>query len=385
LKRQTDILIVGGGVIGLIIAHFASRAGLGKITLIEKDTLGKGASSRNLGGVREQFSIAPTINMMRFSVDAWEKLPKELEWNILYDQRGYLMLARAEEQFQQLKRNVSLQNSLGVNSRILSPSEAAKMAPFVPEEGLMGASFNQRDGTVHHDAVLWALERSARRNGVEILEHVECTKILTASGKATGVETSAGEIDASKVVVAAGVFSKDLCQPVGVELPIMSFRREVVVCEPYKSFVRPVVWDLMTGLFLVQTLRGEVLCDTRDPDPNQSRETEATAAFLKKLATEIVQVFPKLGGLHVLRHWAGLYDVTKDGSPILGTLDELENLYPAAGFSGHGMMLSAAVGKLYAELLATGKVPALLEPFGLRRFKQDKLLLEPLIGGRKIA
>lgn len=200
-----------------------------------------------------------------------------------------------------------------------------------------------------------------------------------------GAETSAGDIGASKVVVTSGVHSKDICQTIGVELPIMSFRREVVVCEPYKSFVRPVVWDLITGLFLVQTLRGEVLCDTRDPDPNQSRETEATLAFLKKLAGEMIEVFPKLGGLHVLRHWAGLYDVTTDGSPILGTLDEIENLYPAAGFSGHGMMISPAVGKLYAEMFATSRVPALLEPFGLRRFRQNKLLVEPLIGGRKIA
>lgn len=385
MERRGDIVILGGGVIGLSIAYYASKLNLGRILIVEKNKVGRGASSRNLGGIREQFSNEPMIRLAHYSIGIWEKLPEELRWNLLFDQKGYLIIARSEKQLEQLKYNVSLQNRLGVKSKLLSPEQVLEMIPFVQAPDLFGGSYNHRDGTAHHDAVLWAFERAVRRNHVEILEDTECNSIIATGGKAVGVNTSAGEIKAGKIVNATGVYSKDLAKTVGLELPIKSFRRETLVTEPYKHFLKPVFWDLSLGLMMSQTLRGEVLCDTRDPGVNESREIEASYEFARKLAREMLLLFPSLMNIHILRQWAGQYDVTPDGSPILGEVHAIENLYLASGYSGHGFMISPAVGKLFAELFSTGKSPDLFRPFRFNRFAEGELILEPLVAGRKIS
>ncbi|MDG6933474.1 MAG: FAD-binding oxidoreductase [Nitrososphaerota archaeon] len=383
--RSADLLIVGGGVVGLSVAYNCAKRGLGKITLLDRGRIGRGASSRNLGGVREQFSNEPMIRLMKYSIDVWEGLSKELRWNVLFDQKGYLMLARTESQAEQVKQNVRLQNSIGVNSVVLERDDVAEMLPQLKMDGVKCASFNKRDGAVHHDAVLWGLERAARRHGVEIIENVEATKLCTTSGRINAVETTAGTISTQKVINATGVFSRDLALTVGIDLPIRSFRREALVTEAYKHFLKPVFWDLTLGLLLSQTLRGEVLCDTRDPGNEESRDTGVSLSFLKKLAREVCELFPALGELHVLRQWSGTYDVTPDGSPILGESDEVSGLYFASGFTGHGLMVAPALGRLYADYLISGKKPKLLEPFRLSRFAEGKPIVEPLVAGRKIA
>jgi heterotetrameric sarcosine oxidase beta subunit len=384
MERTTDVLIVGGGIVGLSVAYNLAKSGLGSVTLIERDRVGSGASSKNSGGIREQFSNLPMIKIMHYSIDLWEGLPKELSWNLLYEQKGYLMAARTEAQLQQLRANVEMQHSVGVKSRLLSAEEFMEEIPYLHVTDLVGGAFNQRDGTVHHDAVLWAFERAVKKMGVEVLEGVECRNIITASGKAVGADTTAGSIRSTAVIVAAGVYTKDLLAPLGVELPIKSYRRENSVSESYKSFLKHVFWDLTTALFLNQTLRGEVLCDTRDPNHGESRDRDASYAFAAKLASEISRFFPVLKNIRMLRQWSGLYDITPDGSPLLGRVEEVENLLPAAGFSGHGFMLAPAVGRLYAQMLKEGTVPEMLRPFVYSRFREGKQIVEPLIGGRQI-
>ena len=384
MDRKSDVVIVGGGVIGLSIAYNLAKEGLGDILLLERERIGRGASSRNLGGIREQFSSEAMTRIMRFSLDLWDDLPRELGWNVLLDHKGYLIVARTEQQLQQLNRMVEMHKRVGVRSRIVSPSEVHGMVPSLGAPDVLGASFNKRDATIHHDAVLWALEEAAKKHGVNMREAVECRGIRVLSGKTAGVETSAGTITAGRVIIAAGAFTKGLASPLGIDLPIKSYSREAMVTEPYKFFMKPVFWDLTTALFLVQTLRGEVLCDTRDPDRGESQETEATSDFSRSFSRQLSELFPSLTGLRLLRSWAGLYDVCIDGSPILGPVNEPENLYFAAGFSGHGMMLSPAVGRLYAEMIGTGRVPDLLRPFRFSRFAEGEQLFEPLIGGRKL-
>ena len=384
-ERSAEVLVVGGGVVGLSIAYNCAKMRIGKVLLIDKGKIGRGASSRNLGGVREQFSNEPMIKLTQYSIDIWEKLSGELQWNVLFDQKGYLMLARTEAQAEQIHQNVKLQNSLGVKSVLLSRERVLEMLPQLKSDDVICASFNNRDGSVHHDAVLWGYERAARRMGVEILEDVECFKFVSSSGEIKGTETSAGLILAKKLVNATGVFSKDLAATVGVDLPIKSYRREVVVTESYKHFLKPVFWDLSTGLLLSQTLRGEVLCDTRDPWNEESRETTVSLTFIKKLAKELHELFPQLTGLNLLRQWSGSYDVTPDGSPILGEDDTVKGLYFASGFTGHGLMVAPALGRLFSEYISSGKKPELLRPFRLSRFAEGKPIMEPLVAGRKLS
>ena len=375
MDRKTDILIIGGGILGLSIAYYAARSKLGRVTLVEGDRIGRGASSRNIGVIREQFGNSAMVNLMHLSIDLWEELSSRLRWNLLFDQKGRLTVARSEATMRSIKEAVELQNCLGVKSRLLTPEEAIEVLPFLNGNDLYGASFNGRDGMVHHDAVLWAFEKALRENSVDILEGVECSKILSSCGTVTGVETSAGQIKAEKTVVASGNNSRTLLLTAGVDIPLITLRREAMVTEPYKHFLPVVFTDAIREFVITQTLRGEVVGDTKYVDSSEVYEPQVTLTFAKKIAADIRYNFPKLGKIAILRQWAGLYTATPDKLGVAGKVIGIENLLVASGFGGQGFMVSPAVGELMAEILSTQRTPNILKPFDCSRFTNSQARL----------
>jgi sarcosine oxidase subunit beta len=368
LKRSTDILIIGGGILGLSTAYYAAISKLGKVTLIENDKIGRGASSRNIGAIREQFDNAAMINLMRLGIDLWERLPADLEWNLLFDQKGRLTVARSEETLKRLTAAVELQNNLGVKSELLTSKETVDMVPFVNQDDLHGAAFNARDGMIHHDAVLWAFERALRRNGVEVLEGVKCRRLNSTGGRASGVETSAGEITADHVVVSAGEQSDPLLQTLGINIPLLTLRREAIVTEPYRAFLPVVFTDAMREFIITQTLRGEIVGDTKYADDSNIQEPEVTLSFAKRMASDVCYNFPSLGRITLLRQWAGIYNTTPDRLGIAGTVSGIEGLLLATGFGGQGFMVAPAIGKSIVEIVESNKTPDVLKPFSCSRF-----------------
>jgi len=368
MERKAEVLIVGGGIMGLCIAYYASKMGIRGITIIDRGKVGRGASTRNSSVLRETYAEEWMIRICQRGITLWEGLSGELNWNLLFDQKGHLSVLREEGHLQSAIKAVLLQNSFGVRSSILQPDEVFSIIPFARREGILGAVYHKRGGSIHHDATIFAFEKAVRKIGVEIIEGLECERLEVSGGKVTGAKTSAGEVKAPKVIVAASNNTVSLCRQLGVDLPIKTFQREAMVTEPYKRFLKPVVNDRSTGLLLNQTLRGEIVIDHNQEEVQDWNGLDATLWFARAVSNDICELFPPLQHVRIIRQWSGDYDLTPDRGPILGDVGAAEGLHVCSGFSGHGLMMAPAVGELFGELLAKGVPPPLMKRFDLARF-----------------
>lgn len=369
VRDRAGAVIVGGGAVGLGIAYRLVEMGMKGVVVIEKGYLGSGATGRCAGGIRQQWGAEENIVLARESVRLWERLSEELGFNVWFRQGGYLLLAFTEEELASFERNVKLQNSLGVPSRVVGPEEVRRIAPAVEAE-VLGGAYCPTDGIAHHDPVVWGYARAARRLGVEVEPFTEVRAIEVAGGRVKGVKTTRGEIESPVVVNAAGAEARDVARMAGVELPNTPYRREILVTEPLKPFLDPLVISFHHNTYFAQTMRGEVVAGTGDAEPPAYR-MDSSLEFLERTAKALVTLAPRLSGVKVLRQWAGLYDVTPDGKPILGVTDGLEGFIQANGFCGHGFMLSPIVAKLVAELVVDGRTSIPIDSLNLRRFKGE--------------
>ena len=380
MKRKADIVIIGGGVNGLSTAYnLAKKKKFGKIIVIEKSYIGSGASGRNAGGIRAQYSSTPNILLANKSLKMAEKISGELNFNIMFRQSGYLYIAKDELELNWLKNDVKLQNSLGVKSRILSPEEILEEVPVIKIDGIIGGSFHQQAGIARHDGVVWGYAKEAKRLGVEIKQFTEVIDLDSKNDEIKAVITKKEKIETETVVNAAGAHSKELAKRVGIELPITPVKREILVTESLKPFLDPMVIDLKTDSYWNQTDRGELVAQHKHAitkDEESTVSTKSTFSMLKTISRNTVKIFPQTKNVNVLRQWAGTYDMTPDGSPILGEVSKVKGFIQANGFSGAGFKLSFAIGELLAELIETKRSPEILKPFNYERFEKGELILE---------
>lgn len=381
VNNSADVVIIGGGVAGLGLAYRLVEKGVKDVVVLEKSYIGGGASGRNPGGIRQQLTLKEDIILARESVKIYERLSGELNFNIFFRQGGYLILAFTEQEVEQFKKNVKLQNSLRVRSRLIEPREAKEVVPMLATDKLLGATYCPTDGILYPYAVLWGYARAAERMGAKILTFTEVKGIEIEGGEVKAVVTDKGEIKTPVVVNAAGAHATKIASMVGVKLPNKPFRHEIAVTEPLKPFLKPMVLSFHHTLYIGQMMRGEVIAGVGDLDEPPSYDLRASVDFLPKLARAVLEIMPQFGDLAVMRQWVGIRDMTPDGKPILGEVEGVRGFIQANGFGGLGMMLSASAVKLLAELILTGKTPKMLEPFSLARFKEEKLEKEMYITG----
>ena len=365
---KADVAVIGGGVVGLSIAYNLAKMGSKKVVVLERRYLGAGSSGRSAGGVREQFNSESMIKIARRSLDMYEKLSDELNFNILLRQEGYLILASSEDDLESIKRDVRLQNSYGVRSRIVSPEEIKEIVPELNTATITGGSFNRRDGVAFPFPVVWGYARSAEKLGVEIRKATEVTEILVENGSVKGVKANGETIECDFVVNAAGGWSHKIYEMAGLKAVNKPVKGEILATEPLKPFLDPMVANITSGLYFNQSMRGEIIGGLKNG--KTTTDLSSSLEFLVTFAREITKILPRLKGVKVLRQWAGLYDMTPDGLPILGET-EIEGFVQANGFSGHGFTLAPAVGELLAKLILTGKTDPLIEPFSIERFKKE--------------
>lgn len=374
--EKADVVVVGGGVVGLSIAYNLAKRGVRKIAVIERRYVGSGASTRNACGITDQFGAKENIALAKESKRIFEDLSKELGFNILYVRGGNLLIATTEREAKILRNNVRTQNSLGVNSRLLSPSDVEDNFPYMSSESIINAAYNPTDGKVHHDAVVWAYERASERLGVEVDTYTEVKALTVEGGAVKSVITDKGEIKTEIIVNAAGVLSSAVAKMAGVELPIKPYKVEAMVTEPLRYFLDPRILSLAEHLFLTQTLRGELMGGIMVTKEPPSITLQSSLLFLELFASEIVKLMPRLRFVNLMRQWVGYFDVTPDGSAILGPVDGVEGLIQANGFNGHGFTMAPVVGRLIAELITAKRTSIPLEPFHLSRFREGRLLPE---------
>jgi len=381
LKSSYDVVIIGAGVHGLGIAYYlASRHGIRNIAVLDRGYLGCGNSGRNTAIIRSNYRTPEGIPFYEESVQLYERLSRELEWNLLFSQCGHLTLAHTDSALAGLRVRAENNQVLGVDSRIIYPAEIRRLVPAMdlsdnPRLPILAALYHPPGGIIRHDAVIWGYARACDRMGVEIHPYTEVTGTRVSRGKAESVTTTQGKIAAGTVVNATAGWASMIARMAGVTLPIVSHPLQACVTEPLKPFLDKVIVSASLHVYVNQTDKGELVIGA-EIDPYQSYSLKGTLPTLEQMASYTLELFPQLSSLRVLWQWAGICDMTPDYAPIIGASREVSNYYVDVGWGTYGFKAAPAAAKNMAELIATGKTPKIIEAFSPARFYGGQLVGE---------
>ncbi|SFM39563.1 NAD(P)/FAD-dependent oxidoreductase [Pelosinus propionicus] len=379
--KTADVVVIGGGVIGCSTAYNLAKLGAGKVVVLEKKYLASGATGRCGAGMRMQWGTETNCLLSRESVKMLSHLPELLNVNvdIEFTQNGYLMPAYSEKMAEQFKKNLVLQQSLNIPARWVTPEESLEIVPFLNTKGMFGATYCAEDGHCNPFKVTEAYAQAAKNLNVEIYTDTEVQGIVTKNGKIISVRTTQGDIQTDTVVNAAGGYAKTVGRMVGVELPIFPERHEILVTEPVEPTMGPMVMSFYHNLYCQQSPHGSFIMGIGHPNEPESYNIKSSWQFLRDMAERLVEILPPLAGLNVVRQWAGLYDMCPDRTPILGSSPALNRFFTAAGFSGHGFMISPITGQLMAEMVVGKSTAFPIQMFDAGRFDRGELFVEPSV------
>ena len=380
LPSRADVVIVGGGIMGLALAWNLARSGVRDVVVLERSYLNAGASGRNGGGVRAQWSTPVLIRLAQRSIELCRRFAVDMGVNVWMRQGGYLFLAPGVREARRVERFLRLHERCGVPTRLVTPDEAVAIVPQLDRERFVAAAWNPDDAVVFPWPFLWGYAARAEALGVKILPFTAVTAFDRSPAALRAVETTRGRIDCGVVVNAAGAWSKHVAALAGVELPNRPIRHEILATESTKPWLDPLVSVLGTGLYFSQTQRGEIVGGLGNPAEPEGLSFDSSLSFLARFARAIVQVAPITAALRVVRQWAGCYDVTPDNNPILGPAG-FANFLQLSGFVGHGFMMAPAVAERMARWMADGAPDEIFERFTLGRFERGKTVREDFIIG----
>ena len=378
LPSQTQVVIVGGGVMGASSAYHLAAAGCKDVVLLEKGSFfGQGATGKCAGGIRYQFATEVNIRLSQHSLpmlDAFEEVtgqPADVR------KCGYLFLLRREKDVESFRRAVELQHSLGVQTEWLRPAEIRERIPIVQTEDVLAATFHSEDGLADPNSVVMGYINAALRQGVKCLTDVEVTGIKVEKEHIRSVETSQGEIACEMVVNAAGPWSAQIGEFAGVDVPVVPIRRQMLTTNPIPEILPdfPFTIDFAKSLYFHKEGEGLLLGMSNPeevPGFDESIDNEWEYTTLEKAIERI----PLLAKASRASHWAGLYEVTPDAHPVIGA-SEVEGYYVVTGFSGHGFMHGPIAGLLLAEIMLDGQAATVdIHSLRLSRFAEGDLIYE---------
>ena len=372
LKPHYDIVIIGAGGHGSGIAYYlAKEHGITNVALIDKGYLGGGNTARNTAVIRSNYLTEAGVKFYRDSVKLYQNLSNEFGYNIMMENRGQLTLAHSDAAIRSFRWRAEVNQHLGVRSELVDRQTIRDLVPNLnlSEDArfpVLAGLWHADGATARHDAVVWGYARGACQRGVELHQLTEAQGIDIEAGRVVGVRTNRGRIRCGAVVQAVAGASSVVGQMAGIKLPIHSFPLQAMVTQPYKPILNPHVSSPHVHVYVHQTSRGEFVIGGGS-DPYPLYHTRATLAQKEILSAATLELFPFLAQARILRQWAGTTDMTPDYSPIMG-LSPVQNYYLDAGWGTWGFKATPISGKMMAELVATGRVPPLIQPFELERF-----------------
>jgi sarcosine oxidase, subunit beta len=371
VKSRYRVVIIGGGVIGTATAFYLAKHGISNVAVLEKDYLSSGSTGRCGGGIRQQWSERMNVRLAIRSVEHFKRFDSEVGFDIEYNQGGYLLLACTDEEVLSFEKNTSMQQEEGLDVELLSREETARIFPFMNLTDVKAAAYCPSDGHANPHLTTFAYARAAQRMGADILIHTSAKRILTENGRITGILTDRGEIEAEVVVNAAGGYSHEVGRMAGIDLPTESYKHQIFVTEPLEHFMDPLVISFEKNFYIRQTKSGNFIMGQGDKAELPGHDITPTWRFLREMTGKMPGFFPFLSDIRILRHWAGLYNMSPDALPIIDRSCEIEDFYCAIGFSGHGFMLAPAVGEAIAEWIAYGEPRSVdISYLSMDRFEQ---------------
>jgi len=374
------IVIVGAGGHGLATAyHLARDHGITDVAVVDKGYLGGGNVTRNTTIVRSNYFHPARRDIAELSLQSWERLSTDLNFNVMFSQRGIINLAHSEAQLDDFARRANAMAVAGIEAELLTVPDLRRMVPRLDTDPgarfpIAGGLIQRRAGTIRHDAVPWGYARAASALGVDVIQRCEVIGLRTDGGRISGVETNRGFIGAERVALAASAGTSPLARMAGLELPIENHVLQAAVTEPIAPTLDHIVTHGLLNFYVSQTDKGELLLGG-NIDGYNSHLSRGTLPPLEEVVRACLSLFPSFGRLRLLRTWGGAVDMSMDGAPILSPTP-IDGLYVNAGWCYGGFKTTPGIGILLAEMLATGGTPPMAAPFALDRFGTGAIVAE---------
>jgi len=380
-KKQYDVIIVGGGGHGLATAFYLAHLhGITNVAVIEKGWIGGGNTGRNTTIIRSGYLWDESIALYEHALKLWEGLTQELNFNLMFSQRGVYNIAHSVHEWKEMRRRYEAIRLNGVDIELVSPAEIKKAVPIINIDPnirypVMGGILQRRAGTARHDAVAWGYARGADDMGVDIIQNCEVTGFRRdASGAVSGVETTKGFIGAKKVGCVPAGHSAVLAEMAGFKLPIQVRPLQAMVSEPIKPCIDSVVMSNAVHMYISQSDKGELVLGA-GVDSYNSYAQRGSFNIPEHLMAATVELYPITSRLRMLRQWGGIVDTCPDASPILSKTP-VPGLYFNCGWGTGGFKATPGSGHVFADLIANDRPNALAAPFALDRFRTGYLVDE---------
>lgn len=379
-KRRYDVIIVGGGGHGLATAYYlAKNHGITNVAVLERGWLAGGNMARNTAIIRSNYLWDESAAIYEHSMQLWEGLEAELDYEIFFDQRGVLNLAHTLQEVRDSVRRVEANRLAGIDAEWAEPEQVKELCPIINIDDslrypVLGATYQARGGIAKHDWVAWAFARRASELGVDIIENCEVTGFDIELGRVTGVQTDRGPIGAESVALAAAGASSTLAELAGFRLPIQTRPLQALVSELHEIVHPNVVMSNHVHVYVSQAQKGELVMGA-GVDAYNGYGQRGSFHVIEHQMAAAVELFPIFARAHLLRAWGGNVDVTMDASPVVG-LSPIKNLYVNCGWGTGGFKGTPGAGYVYAHTIATGQPHELNAPFSLERFDTGALVDE---------
>ena len=373
-----EVVIVGGGGHGLATAYYlAKEFGITNVAVLEKGWLGGGNTARNTTIIRSNYLMDESAALYDHAVTLWQGLSRALNFNVMFSPRGLLHLAHHVHDLQEIGRRGHANWLNGVDAEFLTPAQVKAMVPAIALNGrypVLGALLQRRGGIARHDAVAWGYARAADALGVDIIQNCEVTGFRIEGGAVRGLETTRGPIACGRIGIVVAGHSSVLASKAGFRLPIESTPLQALVSEPIKPVLDVVIMSNTTHVYLSQSDKGELVIGAGS-DLHNSYSQRGAFSVIEHTVEPLLALFPSFSRLRMMRHWAGIVDVTQDRSPIIGKTP-IDGLFINCGWGTGGFKATPGSGHLFAATLAHGEPHAIVAPFGLERFVSGALIDE---------
>ncbi len=379
-KGFYDVIIIGAGGHGLATAYYLAKLhGISKIAVLEKGWLGGGNTGRNTTIVRSNYMLDGNAKFYEHSLKLWEKLSQELNYNVMFSQRGVLNLAHSDAEMEAFAKRGNAMRLNGIDAELLMTDQIQRSVPYLDcsqntRYPIFGGLMQKRGGTARHDAVAWGFARAADSHGVDVIQNCEVTGLKIENNRISAVETTRGVIKAGKVGIAVAGNSSRLANMAGLKLPIESHVLQAIVTEPLKPIIDTVVTSGASHVYISQTDKGELVFGG-DLDFYNSYAQRGNFPRIEYVVQSVLSLFPCLSRVRMLRTWGGVMDMSMDGSPIIGKLP-VDDLYLNGGWCYGGFKATPGSGWCFAHTIANDSPHELNKAFSLERFKQGALLDE---------
>ncbi len=379
-KPSYDVIIVGGGLHGLSTAYYLARNhGITNVAVVERAWLGNGNAVRNTTVVRSNYLRDESAALYEHCLKLWETWAEELDYDVLFDQRGVLNLCHGQANLHSGQRNTFANLLNGIDAEMLDAQSVKEFCPIVnisPDVRypVIGGTLQRRGGIARHDAVVFALARAANRLGVDLIQNCEVTGFEKAGDRVTGVITTRGRIGANRIGLVGAGRSPLLATMAGFDLPIQSSPLQALVSDIVEQVLNCVVMSGTVHVYVSQAHKGELVMGA-GRDPYTSYSQRGSFHVIEDQMAAALELFPIFSRIHMLRTWAGIVDVAPDASPILG-LTPIRDLFINCGWGTGGFKATPGSGWVFADTIANGTPHPLAVPFSLTRFETGALIDE---------